>query len=635
MQDIHAILKEYWGYDQFRSLQEEIIQSVLDGKDTLALLPTGGGKSICFQVPTIAKQGLCIVISPLIALMKDQVYQLTKRDIKAVAIYSGMSYREINYTLDNCIHGDIKFLYVSPERLKTELFRERLKQMQVSLLAVDEAHCISQWGYDFRPEYLQIAEVRDILKGVPILALTASATPRVVNDIQEKLLFKKKNVFIKSFERSNISYSVSRTEDKYNKLVHILSKVQGSALVYVRNRRRTQEIAQILQNHHIQSDFYHAGLSHTERTKKQDAWIGNHTRVMVCTNAFGMGIDKPDVRLVVHYEIPESLESYYQEAGRAGRDENKSYCVLLYNQTDEREALERLELSYPVKEDLKRVYQALCNYYALPTGASPDRSFDFNMSEFCQRFNVKPLLVYPALKALEQCDLVVLADGFFESSKMRIIWHADEVYKFQVEHPAYDNFIKFILRNYGGMFDQYVQIDENLLANRAKTNKETIVKYLNKLAQIGMVEYIQQKETPQITFLQDRISVNHLDSSLKMVVDRKAVALEKLESMIQYANNDALCRSKKLVNYFDDYGGLNCGICDVCIQHKKTDLSPERFADLIAHIKQHAGLTPIAIKEIVKKINGYKQENITDTISYLLDNDKLRYDKNKLLFWNE
>jgi ATP-dependent DNA helicase RecQ len=634
MSAIHEILKRYWGYDGFRPLQEEIIESVLAGKDTLALLPTGGGKSICFQVPAMAKKGLCIVVSPLIALMKDQVENLQKHDIKAAAIYSGMSYKEINYTLDNCIHGDVKFLYLSPERLKSELVLERIKQMEIGLLAVDEAHCISQWGYDFRPEYLQIAEVRELLKGVPILALTATATPEVVTDIQTQLQFAATNVFVKSFTRKNIAYVVNENEDKNARLIHILSKVNGSGLVYVRNRRKTQEIAYLLSKNRINADYYHAGLGHEVRNKKQEEWIKGKTRVMVCTNAFGMGIDKPDVRIVVHYEIPESLESYYQEAGRAGRDEAKAFAVLLFNHSDELEAIKRLENSFPPEKEIKRVYQALSNYYQVPIGANVDRSFDFDIIDFCKKFSLETIVVYPALKILEQCDLIALTESFFEPSKIKFVLGQGMLYKFQVEHPNQDNFIKLLLRSYGGVFDAYIPIQENILAQREKVDESLVQKQLIQLHKLGVLDYQPQKNKPQLTFLQSRADADILDLNKALLRKRKETTTHKLEAMIAYARNSIVCRSQKLVAYFDEYGSEDCGICDVCLMRKKLEMSNQDFEALVQRIQEITTALPTMIDKLVHQLVPVHEEKIVETVRYLLDNDKLRYNSMQQLEWN-
>lgn len=635
MNDIHHVLKHYWGYDHFRPLQQDIVESVLSGKDTLALLPTGGGKSICFQVPAMAMDGICIVVSPLIALMKDQVANLRSRDIQAAALYSGMSYREINYTLDNCIHGDFKFLYLSPERLKSELVRERLKQMNVCLWAVDEAHCISQWGYDFRPEYLQIAEVRSLFPKVPVLALTASATQEVVADIQQQLQFPKPNVFVKSFARSNIAYVVSQTQDKQARMMHILSRVNGSGLVYVRNRRKTQEIAHLLTKNRIQADYYHAGLPHEVRNKKQEDWIQNKTRIMVCTNAFGMGIDKPDVRIVVHYEMPESLESYYQEAGRAGRDEQKSFAVLLANKADQDDACKKLEASFPPEVEIKRVYQALCNYYQVPVGAQVDRSFDFDLIEFAKRFSLEVNMVYPAIRILEQADLITVSEHFFESSKVKFMIGQGSLYKYQVEHPEADEFIKLLLRSYGGIFDSWVSINEASLAKREHVAEATVKKQLQQLHTTGVIDYQPQKDKPQLTFVSDRADAEQLDLRKALLQKRKETATRKLQAMIDYANNDTLCRSRKLVMYFDEFTSEDCGLCDVCLQRKKLELSQQEYEQLVAdieHVLQEGPLLPDALKQ---KLGKYVDEKIVETLRYLLDNDKLRYNSDYQLEWNK
>ncbi|MFA6261615.1 MAG: ATP-dependent DNA helicase RecQ [Bacteroidia bacterium] len=633
--NIHETLKTYWGYDSFRPLQEEIIRSVLAGNDTLALLPTGGGKSLCFQVPAMAGEGICIVVSPLIALMKDQVEHLTAKGISAKAIYSGLSYHENNLILNNCIHGEIRFLYLSPERLRSEIVREHIKQMQVSLFAVDEAHCISQWGYDFRPEYLQIAEIRTYFPKVPIMALTASATTDVVNDIQEKLGFKKKNVFVKSFERKNISYVVNRTEDKFGKLLHILSRVKGSTLVYVRNRKKTQEISHFLKMKGYRSDYYHAGLTHELRMHKQEAWIKNQTRIMVCTNAFGMGIDKPDVRLVIHFEIPDSPESYYQEAGRAGRDEQKAYAVLLYGKPDEHEAIDRLKLNYPENKDIIRVYNALCNYYALAVGFNADRSYDFDIGDFDEKFKIHPSIVYGALKTLEAADLLMMSDSFYEPAKLKILLHHDQLYKFQVEHPQYDNFIKLLLRCYGGLFDQHTAIQESVIARRGQTEEHTVVKLLNFMHQQRLVDYLPQKDKPQIVFLHSRIANEEFPAYHHRINERKKIAVNKLNALVEYAGNDAVCRSRKLVAYFDQSDSHDCGICDICLQQKKMNLSAVEFESLIEQIKYQCLIKAQPVNTLAESVHTASPEKIIEVVRYLLDNDKLHYNEQQHLKWKE
>lgn len=627
----HEILFKYWGHKEFRPLQQEIIESVLQQKDTLALLPTGGGKSICFQIPALMKNGICIVVSPLIALMKDQVENLNKREIKAAAIYSGMSYREINITLDNCIHGDIKFLYLSPERLKSELVRERISQMNVNLLTVDEAHCISQWGYDFRPEYLQISEIKSILKNVPILALTATATPDVIKDIQHQLKFPKPNVFIKSFERSNLSYVVNTIEDKNKRLLHIVSKINGSILVYVRNRRKTQELSQLLIQNRERADYYHAGLTHEIREKKQDNWIENKTRIMVCTNAFGMGIDKADVRLVLHYEIPDSLESYYQEAGRAGRDEKKSFCVLLFNNADELETLHRLELNFPKEKEIRNVYQALCNYYSVPVGGEIDRSYDFDIAYFCKKYNITSTLAYPSLKILEQCDFIVLSENFYEPSKLKFLFDSEALYKFQVENPEYDDFIKLLLRSYGGVFDRYININEKTLALRVKHDSSMVSTYLEKLHKLQVIDYQKQKDIPQIEFTGERIAASQINFDSAFLKKRKETATTKINAMLVYAKNSTVCRSKKILEYFDEFGGTDCGVCDICLERKRLGMSDEEFEELMEKINHTVANKNISLNDLIVSFKNIKEEKVIEAVRFLLDNNKLQYNSSQLL----
>lgn len=631
--NIHQVLKQYWGYEQFRPLQQDIIEAVLAGNDTLALLPTGGGKSICYQVPALCKEGMCIVVSPLIALMKDQVEQLQKREIPAAALYSGLSHKEQELIIENAVNGAYKFLYVSPERLQTTSFKERLPYFTVNLLAVDEAHCISQWGYDFRPEYIQIAQVRQWLKNAPVLAVTASATAEVVDDIQQKLDFKKSLVFKKSFTRTNLSYVVNKTEDKHTRILYLLQKVNGSGLIYVRNRRQTQDLASWLAKNGISADFYHAGLTAQERNTKQEKWIQNHIRIMVCTNAFGMGIDKPDVRLVIHFEIPDSPESYYQEAGRAGRDEKRAYCVLLYHQADAAEAEHKLTLNFPPNEVIKRVYQALCNYYSLPVGAIPDRSFDFDLADFVQRFSLDVHSVYPALKILSQCNLIALNETFFESAKFKFLVNHGTLYKFQVEHEAYDEFIKLLLRSYGGLFDRYALINEKQIAQRYKSTEAKIKQLFQQLNKLGIGDYQPQKDKPQLTFLTQRIAAEHIDLKQGLIEQRKKTLTEKLSKIIAYAENTNICRSRVLVSCFNEINESDCGVCDICIANKKSNLNKQQTEEIIQKIKAELQEKPMSVKELTAKLNHIKPEILAEVIRYLLDNHKLQLNKSQQLHW--
>jgi ATP-dependent DNA helicase RecQ len=595
------ILKQYWGYDSFRPLQHDIITSVLSGNDTLALLPTGGGKSICFQVPAMAKDGLCVVVSPLIALMKDQVENLQKRGIKAVAVYSGMTYREIDRVLDNCVYGDVKFLYVSPERMVTDVFRERLKRMKVNLLAVDEAHCISQWGYDFRPEYLKIAELRPWLPGVPVLALTASATQEVVEDIQDKLAFKTKHVFRKSFERTNLLYHVRNVEDKDRKLVDICRKIKGTGLVYVRNRRSTKALAQLLQRHEVSADFYHAGLSHNERELKQYNWKNNVTRVMVCTNAFGMGIDKPDVRFVVHYEAPDAPEAYYQEAGRAGRDEKKAYAVLLYNDADRTAALHKLSLSLPDEATVKRVYQLLGSYLNVAVGASQFHSYPFDIARFSTMFKLPPATVYHSLKVLEQDGYLQLSEAIHQPSRVHFRMNNMDLYRFQVANARYDGFIKMLLRLYGGMFDEYVQIHEQDLAVKTKLTVQQVTDLLRQLHRLHVLDYAESTDTPSLTYLTERLDTSNLSINRKLMQFRHRVATEKLHAMLEYAAQYRNCRSRFLLNYFNEEQLNWCKQCDVCISMRDTDLDENGFEQALSQLETLLR-EPHSVQEIVKAL---------------------------------
>lgn len=614
----HEVLKEYWGYSAFRSLQEEVIQSVLEGKDTLALMPTGGGKSICFQIPALCKEGVCIVVSPLIALMKDQVYNLKKRGVPAEAIYSGMHYHDMDRILDNCIFGQTKLLYLSPERLSTDLAIERIKRMKVNLLAVDEAHCISQWGYDFRPPYLEIANTRDILGEVPILALTATATPEVVHDIQDKLVFSKENVFQKSFERNNLSYSVLHEEGKDGKLLDIIRKVPGSGIVYVRNRRRTKEIAHYLIKRGVKADFYHAGLSPDVRSKKQDAWMNGQTRIIVSTNAFGMGIDKSDVRLVVHMDLPDNLEAYFQEAGRAGRDGKKAYAVLLYSVVDKKRLERSFELAFPLMEEIRRIYKALGSYFQLALGAGEGQSYDFDLVYFCQTFQFGTIRVLNALKILEKEGYLALTDAVYVPSSLKILVSKEDLYDYQLRNPKMDTILKTILRTYQGAFNHYIHLRENQLAKFLKLSRGELSNALQKLNQDRIVHYDPQKDTPQLFFVKERMRAEDLIIDQSRYSFLKNRYYDRMKKAIAYAESP-ICRSKQLLQYFGEKQVGKCGICDVCLGRTKAEVSEDEFKAYQTKIQRLLKKEKLTLEEIVSSFASKRENQILKTMEYLLD----------------
>ncbi len=625
MQTPQEILKEFWHYDSFRPLQEDIIASVLAGRDTLALMPTGGGKSICFQVPAMAMEGVCIVITPLVALMKDQVEQLKKRGIKAAAIYSGMHRTEIDYTLDNFVYGDFKFLYVSPERLLTEIMQVRTSLMKVCLLVIDEAHCISQWGYDFRPPYLQIPEFRKFTPKAPIIALTATATKEAQEDIIAKLELRKVQTFQQSFARPNISYSVFCEDSKERKLFDILQKVQGSAVVYVRSRRRTKEVSDWLNKSRMNADFYHAGLSTQERFKKQDAWINNKTRVMVSTNAFGMGIDKPDVRVVVHLDLPQTLEAYYQEAGRAGRDGKKAYAVVLYYKGDLEDVFLQVEQKYPPIENLKRVYQALANHFKLAVGGENFESYDFDFQEFTANFKLSPYETHNELKKLEDEGLIQLSDAYFSPSKLIFKVDNHELYKFQIRMPDYDKFIKTLLRIYGGdLFTSYVAISESHIGKYFFGSAAEIDKMLTYLQQAGIVAYQRQKNIPQLTFLTARQDVNYLTINTVEMQRRKRKELEKVAAVVQFIDESRRCRQQFLQEYFNEYTDVTCGVCDNCLNQKKINepVPPEIYAKYRSKILE---IIPAGINQVVEYQYFNNRNYVKAVLRTMIENEEIKF----------
>ena len=614
------LLKQYWGYDSFRGIQEEIINSISENKDTLGLMPTGGGKSITFQVPALAKDGLCLVITPLIALMKDQVQNLRKRGIKALSIYSGMSRQDIITTLENCIFGNYKFLYISPERLDTEIFRTKLRKMKVSMITVDESHCISQWGYDFRPAYLKIAEIRELLPDVPILALTATATPEVVKDIQARLHFRRENVFRMSFERSNLAYIV---RNKTGELLHILRSMPGSAIVYVRNRRRTKEITELLNNEDITADFYHAGLDDATKDIRQHRWQSGGSRVMVATNAFGMGIDKPDVRIVIHMDLPDSIEAYFQEAGRAGRDGQKAYAVILYAKADKTTLHKRIPDTFPEKEYIKDVYEHLQYYYQMAMGDGLDCVREFNIEDFCRKFKYFPVPVDSALKILTQAGYLEYTGEQDNTSRLLFTIQRDELYRLREMGDDMDKLIQTVLRSYTGVFTDYTYINEDSLAIRTGLTRRQIYEQLVHLAKLRIVSYIPRKKTPYIIYTRERIEAQLIHISPEIYEERKARYETRINAMLEYVTNDTLCRSRMLLDYFGEKNEHNCGQCDTCIGLRKQTATcqPDReeLYEKIHKILSGAPQTPAGLLEQLP----IEKELLTEALHRLLDEGKI------------
>jgi ATP-dependent DNA helicase RecQ len=617
------LLKQYWGYDSFRGIQEEIINSISENKDTLGLMPTGGGKSITFQVPALAKDGLCLVITPLIALMKDQIQNLRKRGIKALSIYSGMSRQDIITTLENCIFGNYKFLYISPERLDTEIFRTKLRKMKVSMITVDESHCISQWGYDFRPAYLKIAEIRELLPDVPVLALTATATPEVVKDIQARLHFRRENVFRMSFERSNLAYIVRKTDNKTGELLHILRSMPGSAIVYVRNRRRTKEITELLNNEDITADFYHAGLDDATKDIRQHRWQSGGSRVMVATNAFGMGIDKPDVRIVIHMDLPDSIEAYFQEAGRAGRDGQKAYAVILYAKADKTTLHKRIPDTFPEKEYIKDVYEHLQYYYQMAMGDGLDCVREFNIEDFCRKFKYFPVPVDSALKILTQAGYLEYTGEQDNTSRLLFTIQRDELYRLREMGDDMDKLIQTVLRSYTGVFTDYTYINEDSLAIRTGLTRRQIYEQLVHLAKLRIVSYIPRKKTPYIIYTRERIEAQLIHISPEIYEERKARYETRINAMLEYVTNDTLCRSRMLLDYFGEKNEHNCGQCDTCIGLRKQTATcqPDReeLYEKIHEILSGAPQTPAGLLEQLP----IEKELLTEALHRLLDEGKI------------
>ena len=620
MNNYEEILKQYWGYDSFRSLQKEIITSIGEGKDTLGLMPTGGGKSITFQVPALAKEGVCLVITPLIALMKDQVNNLRKRGIKALAVYSGMTRQEILTALENCIYGNYKFLYISPERLDTEIFQTKVRSMKVSMITVDESHCISQWGYDFRPAYLKIAEIRKLLPGIPVLALTATATPEVVEDIQQKLDFHNGNVFRMSFERKNLAYVVRTTDNKTSEMLHILRRVAGSAIIYVRNRRRTREITELLNQEGITADFYHAGLENAVKDLRQKRWQCGETRVMVATNAFGMGIDKPDVRLVLHLDLPDSPEAYFQEAGRAGRDGRKAYAVILYAQSDKATLHKRIADTFPEKAYILDVYEHVQYYYQMAMGDGFQCVREFNLEEFCRKFKYFPVPVDSALKILTQAGYLEYTDEQDNASRILFTIRRDDLYKLHEMGPEAETLIQAILRSYTGIFTDYAFISEASLALRTGLTREQIYRILVTLTKRRIVDYIPHKKTPYIIYTRERQELRYMHIPPSVYEERKERYETRIKAMEEYVTTDNVCRSRMLLRYFGEKNDHNCGQCDVCLSHRTSpeEVKGNDFDALSRKMTQLLAAKPMTPAEINDSMEEEK-EKVAAVIQHLLN----------------
>ena len=608
-----SLLKQYWGYDDFRGIQREIIESIGSGHDTLGLMPTGGGKSITFQVPALAQEGTCIVITPLIALMKDQVDHLLRRGIRAAAIYSGLTHEEIIVTLENCIFGNVRILYVSPERLSSELFQTKLRHMRVSFITVDEAHCISQWGYDFRPSYLEIAKIRKLVPDAPVLALTATATPAVVKDIQDKLTLKTErtfNVFRMSFERTNLTYVVRHTTDKRKELIHILSSVKGTAIVYARSRRRTKEFSEMLNEAGIPATFYHAGLDTTVKDERQQAWQHDQVRVMVSTNAFGMGIDKPDVRLVIHIDCPDSIEAYFQEAGRAGRDGFKAYAVLLYNDADERKLEKRIADTFPEKDYIRQVYEHLAYFYQIGVGSGYNHTFEFNIDKFCHTFRHFPIQVDSALKILNRAGYIEYTEEQDNQARVMFTIGRNDLYRLENTSPNEEKIITALLRNYGGLFTDYNYIDESFIASQTQLEPHQVYMTLKGLSQRHILHFIPQKKTPYIRYTQRREDMEHIMLPPAVYEERKRQYEERIHAIIRYATNDQVCRSRQLLRYFGEDDSHDCHLCDVCLAHRpEGKVTEARFTN--------------AMEQILARLDDGKPHPITDLRDIQLPTDEL------------
>ncbi len=627
-------LARYWGFTSFRPMQEEIIESVVAGKDVVGLLPTGGGKSVTYQVPPVASEGLCLVITPLIALMKDQVTRLKSMNIKAMAIHSGMTREEVEISLDNCLYGDYRLLYVSPERLQTPLFRARLPRFNFTLVAVDEAHCISQWGYDFRPSYLNIAEIREMMsEDVPFLALTATATPRVVDDIVSRLRMKDPKVLRTSFRRPNITYVVREVEDKSTYVLRSLKKEPGSGIIYVNSRKRSKEVAELLVANNIKADFYHAGLPQEMRDRKQTSWTTGETRVIVATNAFGMGIDKADVRFVIHWDCPDSIEAYYQESGRAGRDGKPSFAVLLWSQDEKRKLADSVRIKFPPVERIKDIYDAIGNFYQLPVGSGKNSVHDFDLWKFVTAFRFSVTETYNSLNFLQKEGYLEFTDEINNPSRVHFVVSRDDLYKFQVANEEYDRFIKLLLRTYSGMFSEFVPVNEEGLAARSGLTREAIYQYLLRLSSQGIIHFIPGKKSPLVIFTEERLDRSHLRISPELYLKVKENYIERVAMITEYADNKTRCRPAFLTAYFGEETG-RCGLCDTCQERNELELSKYEFDMIIDRIKELVAEKPLRLEELEEQADLPRQKSVR-VIRWLLDHEKLVYDSEHRLAWKK
>lgn len=630
MDRYHQVLQQYWGYTAFRPMQEDIIHSISSGKDTLGLMPTGGGKSLTFQVPAMSKDGLCLVVTPLIALMKDQVDNLRDRGIRALAVYSGMSRQEIITTLENAVFGDYKFLYVSPERLSTDIFLSKMKLMNISMIVIDEAHCISQWGYDFRPSYLEIANIRELLPNIPVLALTATATPEVVDDIQEKLHFKEKNVFKTSFSRSNLAYLVRQVEDKTEPLVNLLNRVQGSTIIYVRSRQKTKEISEYLQKLGFSADYFHAGLLYNDKIRKQNAWKDGECRIIVSTNAFGMGIDKPDVRLVVHMDLPNSLEEYFQEAGRAGRDGNKAYAVILYVKQDARNLKKRIIDEFPDRDYIYKVYDSLSYYCQVAEGAGMGMTYDFNLKEFCRNYKLSMVQAHNALKLLTLSGYIEYSDEIDNRSRLIFSVYRDDLYHYRFDKET-DNLINVILRLYTGIFTDYANIDEESIAAKAGLTRQQVYDTLRMLSKQHILDYIPHKKTPLVTYTQSRVESKYVRIPRSVYEERKERFEKRVQTMAYYADQNQTCRSRILLTYFGEKEVKDCGCCDVCLAKNDSGLTNKRYNEILSALESLlAESEPLSIHQIVNSLSMFRAEDITAVIRFEIDREKLTLELDKV-----